>query len=106
MGLGKGFHPFGVPLGRSSEHFLGDTGLAHNGMKEGNNVFRSVQHGEISVNHDSVKTVVRVTKHVPKNAQQSVHRPSPLWFLWSTNIIGNWPVDAKSFLNVRIKKVL
>jgi hypothetical protein len=78
---GKPFHPALVVVSPLLQHIFGNKGNAHYVMKEVDHVLRTRQHREITVDHDTVETVVDKNDQVTIQAHKRFHGPSSPGFV-------------------------
>lgn len=78
---GKPFHPPLVVVRPLRQHLFGNQRDAHYIMKEVDHVLRTRQHREITVDHDTVETVVDKNDQVTIQAHKRFHGPSSRWFV-------------------------
>jgi len=81
MVSGKAFHPALVVVCPLLQHLFGNKGNARYLVKEVNHALRTRQHREITVNHDTVKTVINKHDQVAIQAHNRFHGPSSRWFV-------------------------
>lgn len=81
MVSGKPFHPALVVVRPLSQHLFGNQRDAHYVVKEVNHVLRTRQHREITVDHDTVETVVNKNDQVAIQAHKRFHGPSSRCFV-------------------------
>ncbi len=77
----KPFHPALVVVRPLSQHLFGNQRDTHYFVKEVNHVLRTRQHREITVDHDTVETVVDKNDQVAIQAHKRFHGPSSRWFV-------------------------
>lgn len=91
---GIGLDPTLVVPRPAAQDLLGDGLDAKDLSEEVHHVFRSRQHGEVPVDHDTIKTVVDKYDHCGVKFQEGFHRRSPP-ILLSNKIMGPSPVEVK-----------
>lgn len=81
MVSGKPFHPALVVVRPLSQHLFGNQRDTHDLVKEVNHVLRTRQHREITVDHDTVETVIDKNDQVAIQTHKRFHGPSSRWFV-------------------------